>query len=423
MASKSDKAAFRIISLSHSEDIDGIASQAIITRYFHVLKKPIKPGLITRSDVLEIDQNDVEITFVRSDYSDYIHYWAAIIAQNWSENSELDGIINETDDFASRWRKVYQKIETHQVDGKTPSGFKKFDHIMSSERDTITNLSERLKGADLVILSDLGVNKSFKSLFPYIQDVPFSIAYFDHHEHFEEAQSFFERHCSVYIVDNTKCASQIVKDYFLPDDKIANEIVSYGIDSDFRKWEMELSENLQHIIGKFSRDYAVMEQIRLIFAQGIFFDDYIKNLLAKVQQWLMEQEDYLLDHIFFKKVHIGEQGDVEFMIGGSEMRPGRTIRVMEQQFDKITGHGFPEGTEPPHIIVSINETTGKTNINSHAFPTIKVAQAFGGGGHVHRAGFQIPMKYVDEQNLDNNFFDCLKKEQLMNKIIEIFTAD
>ncbi|MBD3352088.1 MAG: hypothetical protein GF364_11430 [Candidatus Lokiarchaeota archaeon] len=413
-----------IVSFTHSEDLDGIGSQAIVHRYFKVLKHKPDKSLLNRSSLTETQIDSIEkinLNYVRTDYTDYLYYIAALFAQNMDKfNSsfiEKMGVVKAG--FIDKWNTILKILFKTQ---KYAENDEPLDIIIPSTYDIILKIKDSLKNVHLLILTDLGFNPSFKCLFPFLSNSRISLTYFDHHEQDEITQKFFSDLCGAYIIDAKRCASEIIQDYFLPDDKIANKIADYSHDSDFRKWEIKETEKWQTIIGKYSRNYDVLDMFVNNFAIGNFSAPEIEQLYQDLLKWQKSQENYLMEHITKKKITLFGIGGIEFSFSASDMRPGRSLRVIEQKYEEIFEHKFKFFDQEHHfIMIAINITTGKVNINSNIINVYKIASYFGGGGHVERAGFSLPTQYIKDDVKSNNYYEKLKMEDFIRDIIELIS--
>ncbi len=181
----------------------------------------------------------------------YLLYWAAIIAGT-TQRIQCK-IVN----FEKIWESVILKL--HNV--RTMEELReKYADVSPESKKQILNNTELWKSIDLLILSDIGYNKTFKTLFSDLKQWDIPIAYFDHHTHDMETQEFFSKYCRVYIVDKNRCATQIVHEFFLPEDNISLFISNLGADTDFNGFQMEYSQEIMAIIQLLSKKFCEIKR-------------------------------------------------------------------------------------------------------------------------------------------------------------------
>ncbi|MHA1729733.1 MAG: DHH family phosphoesterase [Promethearchaeota archaeon] len=408
------KSKFKILSLSHSEDTDGIGAQSIIYRYFIELKKAVPLDLIKNKNEIS---DDVEVICLRTDYVDFLYYWAAIFASNLNKFDDQSKYKsqNSNSDFFKKWE-YFCKILFNVDDSKI--NINPIDKIGLKTRENIINLSNRLDGIDLIFVTDLGSNYRFKTIFPVLKSFKISLAYFDHHEHEEDTFTFYSKYCSVCIINKSICASQIVQKYFLPDDSIAKQIAYYAADSDFHRYESNLTDKFQAIIGKFMYDYEKIDSLRDLFVKGGFEDPLIDKLNEEVTNWERKEEKYLIEHIYTKRINLSGLDEFELVFGISELRPGRGMRYIQKNYNKIFRN---KGTEEdiPNLLLSLGVISMKIAIRSNKFNVYDIAKVFGGGGHVKRAGFAFPLKFVMTPDEHGSIITKIKVEDFLEEILNI----
>ena len=126
---------FKIASITHGEDIDGVGSQSIIYRYFEILKKPLIAELLSSDQNFPSD-TAVEVICLRTDYNDYMYYWSALLAQNldklksgsksWFQDRKLN--------FPAKWKKITADIIVSQTQN---SNIDPLDKILPKTRENI----------------------------------------------------------------------------------------------------------------------------------------------------------------------------------------------------------------------------------------------------------------------------------------------
>lgn len=411
---------FKIASITHGEDIDGVGSQSIIYRYFEILKMPLI------AELLSPDQNystniEVEVICLRTDYNDYMFYWSAILSQNLSKlkSDSKFWFQGRNLNFTEKWKKISENI----IINSTPNNITDpLDKILPKTKENILNMAESLKEIDLVIITDLGVNQTQKKLYKILNDFNLEIAYFDHHTHNPESIKFFESRLRFYLNDESRCTSQIVKDLFLPEDKISQKIAFHAADSDFNTYKSQNSENFQLFLGRYMFDYDKVDLLRDCFVTGDFDNAKVKNLVDKAKKWEKDQENYLRENLYKDIIKISGK-PVEFVLCTSLLRPGRAVRWVQRNYNEI----FPNGKEKsekservsPNLILAININSWKMNIRSNTFNIHKVAKSFGGGGHSKRAGFVFPEEYFIQDVHEKKFINKIRINEFVDDIIKI----
>ncbi len=393
----------KIVSLSHSDDFDGIGSQAIIYRYFTEMHKPIPP------EFGQFPEENTELILMQSDYSDYLFYWAAILAGLEQKTS------NESLDFEKTWESMIFKLhDVHNMESLE----KNFATVSPESKKLIIENTELWKNIDLLILSDIGYNKTFKTLFPLLKEWNLPIAYFDHHTHDEETQEFFSKYCRVYNIDTKRCATQIVHDFFLPEDKISQYISNLGFDTDFNKFRMENSREIMSIISHYRKDFKKLNEIVKEYAKGTYFDSRLDKVFQQVEKW--EDSQFTIMKKTLKKIELKNPNaaDIFVIMGISKLRSGRSMHKLDEIYDDAWLHA-----EKPNInsllLFTIDQKSMNTNINSETLNVHKIAEHFGGGGHIHRAGFRFPSSYIKTTGLSAYTFDDIKIDEFLDEVKKI----
>ncbi len=422
---------FKIISLTHAEDLDGIGSQAIIYRYFEILNKPIPAEFSSGKNNKDAE---VEVICLRTDYDDYLYYWAAIFSQNidkinFSINKDETAIIEtnlfQNKTFEERWGEIYSILSKNK---------KSLEDISSKTKNNILNLKEKLIEVDLVIITDLGLNQSYNTIIPFLKTSSIKIAYFDHHEHEIEFKDFFSIKSEVYIVNDEKCAAQIVYYFLYKDDEdtISKEIMAYAVDSDFQRFELAETDKLHSIISRIMYDNEKLDLMMNFLANGSFWNTKIEEIYNKNLQWELNESKNLFNQIYSKHIKIlheeTDEIEVEFIFGMSKLRPSRAIKIIEDRYEDFFGHPINKsviklGNNTKNVFyyltLTLNSDNLKMNIRSNYFNVFKIAQYFGGGGHIERSGFKLPLEFINNVKNNEIFFNNIKIDELIEKIREI----
>ena len=406
---------FKIASITHGEDIDGVGSQSIIYRYFEILKKPLIAKLFSDQNVPL--NTSVEVICLRTDYNDFIYYWSSLLAQNLNK-LKIDSkflIQGRNLNFTEKWKKLTANI---LVDQTQNSNIDPLAKILPKTKENILNMAESLKGIDLVIITDLGVNKTQRKLYHFLKEFNLEVLCFDHHVVDPESKKFFESY-NVYLNDENRCTSQIVKDFFLPDDEISKKIAFHAADSDFNIYESKNSEYFQLYLGRYMYEYDKVDLLRDCFVAGDFNNSKVKALIDKAKKWENNQENYLRENLYKDIIEISGKL-VEFVLCTSLLRPSRAVKWVQRNYTDI----FPNKkdqteTESPNLILAININNWKMNIRSNTFNIHKVAQSFGGGGHPKRAGFVFPADYLIQEEYEKISIENIRIPEFIEEIINI----
>lgn len=409
---------YKIISLTHSEDLDGLCSQTIIYRYFSILKKPI-PQFLLGNDT---NNKPIHLVTLRTDYTDFPYYLSAIFAQNLHKFNQvvLDKLDLSKNSINHKFHEIWKRIYNFMM---VEDNFQPFEELYIETKINIEKYHKEFSDIDMILISDLGFNQSFKPFFPIFDAFNCKISYLDHHEHDPETRAFFARRCQLYNISEDKCATQIVQGIFLPNDEIAKNITFFGIDSDFQKWQNPLSEQFQSTISKYSYNYEILDLFRDLFAIGDFKNPKLTKLYQDLKVWEKDQENYLFNHMIKKNIPLGNYPQVEIILSASEMRPGRTLRTIERNYEKLFGHKFDSNDKnTPHIMISLNIVNGKMNIKSNVFNVFKVANYFKGGGHIERAGFNVPQEFLKNNSLTGNYLEKLDIDGFLKKVLNVLQS-
>ncbi|TFF86020.1 MAG: hypothetical protein EU517_01035, partial [Promethearchaeota archaeon] len=231
---------------------------------------------------------------------------------------------------------------------------------------------------DQLIITDIGFNDEFEELLPYFKKAKqkgCEISWFDHHLVDDSVKEKIKLVVNTYINDPSRCAAEIVKDYFLPDDSIAIEIAQYARDRDFGKYNFQISTDLQSIIefnrGR-DRDKS-KRKITKLLASGIFKNDWLDEQLKELADWRNKQEANAINNV--KLIKIKDFGEIAISL--AEMSGGRIIHVLEENFKNAKGY------------VGIDSRFNEINLYSDYFNCRQVARHFRGGGHINRSGLRF----------------------------------
>jgi oligoribonuclease NrnB/cAMP/cGMP phosphodiesterase (DHH superfamily) len=382
--------AFTILSLTHSDDFDGIGSQAIIHRYFSVLKKPIPTEFHDKPNEL------VSLKLFQSDYQDYMFYWAAIITGFKQKTSNIP--LN----FEKIWKKTY--LELHQVQSDKEL-VENFSMVSKAAKKRILDNSSLWKSVDLVIITDIGINEVYREMLLDLikkNDIPF--AYFDHHKHSQDAQEFYKKHSKKYVINSSKftCATRIVHDFFLPNDEISQNIAKLGFNTDHEKCTMPDSKEIMTVISYYRKDGNKLNEIVEKYSNAVNFDEQLKKIYIPIKIWEDAEFDKIKSTLLLTKHRFSDGTLIHFLIGVSELRAGRLMdRLEDARYQSQLEILNPLSSDDKLVLLAIDRNELNSNIHSKSLDVQKVAEHFGGGGHWDRAGFRFPPKLISKEKRKN----------------------
>ena len=249
-----------------------------------------------------------------------------------------------------------------------------------------------------LIISDIGFNNSFEELFIYFETAKTrgcKISWFDHHIVDDLVKKRLRNLIHIYINDPQRCAAEVVKDHFLPNDIISNNIAKFARDTDFRTQLFEIASNLQSIIS-FNRgahnDHNKHKIVKLL-SQGDFENKWFSSQLESLKQWLEEESSFALEHAII--LSLKSFGDV--VISWAKLGGGKITKVVRQKF--------------PHAkaFIGIDSRHNEIIIHSDFLNCREFAKEFEGGGHKERAGFKYSHIFDNPNVLSQSFIGDIKK--------------
>jgi len=252
-----------------------------------------------------------------------------------------------------------------------------------------------------LIISDIGFNDSFEELFTYFETATkrgCKISWFDHHIVDDLVKERLRNLIHTYVNDPERCAAEIIKDYFLPNDIISNTIAKFARDTDFRTLLFEVASDFQSIIS-FNRgthnDHNKHRVVELL-SQGDFENEWFNSQLESLKQWLEEESLFALQHATI--ISLESFGDV--IISWAKLGGGKITKVVRQKF--------------PHAkaFIGIDSRHNEIIIHSDFLNCREFAKEFEGGGHKERAGFKHSHIFDNPNVLTQSFLDEIKKKIL-----------
>ena len=252
-----------------------------------------------------------------------------------------------------------------------------------------------------LIISDIGFNDSFKELFSYFETAitrGCKISWFDHHIVDDLIKERLGNLIHTYLNDPERCAAEIVKDYFLPNDDISNTIAKFARDTDFRTELFEIASNFQSIIS-FNRgahnDHNKHRVVKLL-SEGDFENEWFSFQLESLRKWLEEESSFALEHAIIFSLQ--PFGDV--VISWAKLGGGKITRVVKQKFPNAK------------VFIGIDSRHNEIIIHSDFLNCREFAKELKGGGHKERAGFKYSHIFESPNDLSRAFLADIKKNIL-----------
>ena len=249
-----------------------------------------------------------------------------------------------------------------------------------------------------LIISDIGFNDSFEELLTYFETVKTrgcKISWFDHHIVDDLIKERLRKLIHTYINDPKRCAAEIVKDYFLPNDMISNSIAKFARDTDFRTQLFDVASDFQSIIS-FNRgahnDHNKHKVVKLL-SEGDFENKWYSSQLESLKQWLEEESSFALGHAIIFPIELF--GDIS--VSWAKLGGGKITKLLKQKF--------------PHAkaFIGIDSRHNEIIIHSDFLNCREFAKEFEGGGHIERAGFKYLHIFDNPNVLNQSFLGDIKK--------------
>ena len=266
-----------------------------------------------------------------------------------------------------------------------------FIEIVNEQLTSEINLSK-------LIISDIGFNKSFKTLFRLFKLAKkrnYHIMWFDHHIVDASIKKKIRKLIDVYVNDVQKCAAEILKDYFLPNDPVAVKIADFARDTDFKTEEYKLASDIQLIIGYNigPKGFNNRRKIVELLSEGKFNDQWFETQIRELEMWIKEQSDFAIQNVI--KINIRNFGNA--YISYAKIGGGKITELLKKE--------YPDSIAYIGIDLRYNEII----IHSDFIQCREFARYFGGGGHINRAGFKHPHIFSDNKELSETFIQDIKK--------------
>ena len=162
------------------------------------------------------------------------------------------------------------------------------------------------KEGDTLIMADIGYNPGMIDLFDnysqFLSDDNFS--WHDHHVWSEEEKNKVRELSGNLFVDETLCASEIVKDRYLHDDYVAGKLASFARSHDFygkdsKRKTYEFACRLQDVISSSIIKSPLIDKMDIVkcFSKGIFWNQEFDEAYEGYQDVKKESIRYLDDTV------------------------------------------------------------------------------------------------------------------------------
>jgi oligoribonuclease NrnB/cAMP/cGMP phosphodiesterase (DHH superfamily) len=276
----------------------------------------------------------------------------------------------------------------------SPTKFKKdfayYTNFASKIKDILTSeLPNKL------IITDIGFNKDFVSLFPLFKKAAhkgLDVYWFDHHLIEKRHKNELEKLLKVYLNDPGRCGAEIVKEYYLPNDRTAIEIAKFAKDIDFRRNQYELAENLQSIISFNRGKKKHLQMIVDYLSMGQFENKWLETQLKKSREW--EKLEKVKINKNLRKIHINNSYDL--IISTASIGGGKITKYLQKNYPST------------EIYLGIDNRFNEVIVYSDIIDCRKLAQTFQGGGHKNRAGFHHDDVLMTKNQVNPKFLNQIK---------------
>ena len=249
-----------------------------------------------------------------------------------------------------------------------------------------------------LIISDIGFNEDFVNLFPVFKNAKkqgCKISWFDHHIVDDFIKEELRSVVHIYSNDTIKCAAEIVKDYYLPNDPIASKIADFARDTDFRTSLYKLASDLQLIIGFNRGTHNDQNKRRIVelLSQGDFENSWFSLQLKNLKKWNEDESTFALDHA--NVIPIKTFGNI--VISWAKIGGGKITDLLKEKYPKAKAR------------IGIDIRHNEIIIHSGFINCRDFARSFKGGGHKVRAGFKYPQIFKKDNTLNKSFIDDIKE--------------
>jgi len=148
----------------------------------------------------------------------------------------------------------------------------------------LENISRIIKSDDEVIIADIGYEKELVySFLNRYREMAKITSWFDHHKWEDRAKEEAKKILKEVIIDESRCAAEILKERFLPDDRFVQELASIARVHDFYDFESGIYEHarkLQDVIVSGYSKEAIVKQL----SSGIFWIENFETVHKKYRE-------------------------------------------------------------------------------------------------------------------------------------------
>ncbi|TFF85243.1 MAG: hypothetical protein EU518_01515 [Promethearchaeota archaeon] len=255
-----------------------------------------------------------------------------------------------------------------------------------------------------LIITDIGFNKDYKEIFPLFKKLinkNCKIYWFDHHlidiAFAEELIHTIE----LYYNDFQKCSAEIVKDFYLPEDQIANEIAQFAHETDFGINQSKKAIELQSIISfnRGKKNDQNKKKIVKLLSNGEYENKWFSEELRKSEKWQKSEQKRIEKNI--QLIEINNFG--ELILSYAKMSAGSIAKYLKQYYPDKNGY------------LGIDQRYDELVLYSTKINCRNIAVKFDGGGHKNRAGFKFDKISIDT-NIKKQFLEILISE-IKNNLI------
>ena len=254
------------------------------------------------------------------------------------------------------------------------------------------------KSPEKLFITDLGFNEDFLDVFKDLKKASEKgtmIFWFDHHIVDREVKAKIEDFCKIYINDTNKCAAEIVKNHFMPEDDIASKIAALAHDSDFKEYKFDNSNKLQLIIEFNRGDLKINEKRKIVdyLSKGMFENEWFMSQVKELKSWYDTQSKIAQENA----TKITLPNNQELIISFAKLGGGKITDLLRKKYKNLFAY------------VGIDTRFNEIIIYSSNFNCRDFARLFGGGGHRMRAGFKHEKIFKNIDDLNPTFLDEIKE--------------
>lgn len=308
---------------------------------------------------------------------------------------DLDGLGSQA--IVKRYFTNFNKINSHEI----LCYYAHYTNFIEIARNVLSKIPSKGR----LIISDIGFNDDFRQLFPLFEKCKkkkCKIFWFDHHIVDKEIERDLKEILEVYINDPNRCAAEIIKDYYLPNDSIAIKIASFSRDIDFQTKKYINATKIQSIIA-FNRGNELnknKEKVVNLLVDGTFENEWYDEQLIKIKEWEEEQTKFALTHT--KIIEIEEFGKIS--VSYANLGGGKIVSILKDHFPEVK------------LCIGIDFRYNEIIIHSDYVDCREFARNFKGGGHRNRAGFEIDKIFTENNEFSDAFLRNIIENILKFKI-------